>query len=1329
MTPTLRTSSTGLLGSPTGDLVLQICGGEHDGRVLRIAAAKCLIGSATGCTLRLRARGIRPVHCLILRGPAGAIVRCWSADALLNERGFSEQTLAPGDSLQLGPVKLSVMDLGCLPAESLATEEVSEPSIKQEEQSPKPKKPSLRTRNRRRQLFSQLREERKSQQQLQSTVQSQVEQLTSLQQQVERLQSAPVNVTAPFPTDDRLQQQLSKTIEQLRQELEAAGKRRVVEQQSAARQRANWEEQAEQRLNSQLQQLRSELEQSHVAALTKAKEELNTKHQRELDLLRDMGTRAEAVLKAECSALRDERESMTREIATLKLAIENKESSEELVRHSVTMQVEQLSQTFELVRQERDELFQRLQDDQAAFDERSLRLQNQVDEARQAAQTQVREAIASAEQKAAHIEQELLTQRTQTEGVSSSFQQEREGWTQARRTLEAEIAGLNARLRDSEESLHEARESSGKVQADVLADIESARKERDAVREQMLRQQQDWTEFRTRLEAASNEERQLIQDRCDELQRELATQREAHEKVATECQALHSQLEKLTIELEQAEEAKFAAENGVNSRLQQMTISMEQLQHDRGGAESHHDAERAEWEQERNALAQCVTELQQEVTRLSAERAAAEELIRKSTAESQERVVTSEQALLAAQQQLEQLQSNAQQSKTQCEELLEAAAKFQRQEQAWQVEREQLEIVQQSSTERLQQLEAAITDLQQQLSSAHAAVAVTCAPSSFALPSQPEENFGRTINVNNQELAALHEQGMFGAQRPAEGDVSSTINVNNQDLAALHEQLAAAVPGSLLAPREAPQVPDSAEMQARAAHLEEQAQELAEQQSQLEEEQANVARQRIELEQFQASLVEMERALLRRENELQQLPTTPAPTPAAPESYAHSHYEHSYNSSEIERDSNPLSESEAFAAMADQVAALYRDPPEPTDDVRSSRPLLVQEYSDDAAESLIIPASGNDADYLGSVSSELVIPSDVAEEAPSSLLSQQDDVSENPTQPGFLSNLPEKSISDSDFERKLDARMARVMRQEQSSWNTPDPAVDDSDVKAAAAELESPPTQVEAVNSVLDRLREAGLWKGEGTAKADQLPSSNPPVDDGHCRQSQESLFATDAPVSEPEPLPIELEETEEEADLSLLAKSSSADVGLLQTPTTEQAESDDSIESYMSRLMQRLRKSDDVEEQPRKASGNSHPRSQPAAIVPVTPVAPVKPADVTPLTSLSDLAPRSQAPEQGVNLAAMRELANSAARGAIATHKQQSSKQKVTKRTVFSLLALVVAAGFVFCWARTGSYYALAGVGLSMLWAISSSLAVGVQKMRLSRNTNEGDEEKTPGA
>ncbi len=100
------------LRSPGGALCLEIVGTQRQGQRVRLAAAKCTIGSANGCTLRLRAAGVRPVHCLILRGAHGTVARCWSPDTRLNGRAFHDELLTPGDTLSLGPIQLAVVELG-----------------------------------------------------------------------------------------------------------------------------------------------------------------------------------------------------------------------------------------------------------------------------------------------------------------------------------------------------------------------------------------------------------------------------------------------------------------------------------------------------------------------------------------------------------------------------------------------------------------------------------------------------------------------------------------------------------------------------------------------------------------------------------------------------------------------------------------------------------------------------------------------------------------------------------------------------------------------------------------------------------------------------------------------------------------------------------------------------------------------------------------------------------------------------------------------------------------------------------------------------------------
>jgi hypothetical protein len=96
--------------SPAGELALRIRGGDYHGRVVRIRATQCTIGSAPDCTLRLTTPGVRPLHCIVLRGDAGATVRRWSPDTQLNGRAFSDALLVAGDRLEVGPIELEVLD-------------------------------------------------------------------------------------------------------------------------------------------------------------------------------------------------------------------------------------------------------------------------------------------------------------------------------------------------------------------------------------------------------------------------------------------------------------------------------------------------------------------------------------------------------------------------------------------------------------------------------------------------------------------------------------------------------------------------------------------------------------------------------------------------------------------------------------------------------------------------------------------------------------------------------------------------------------------------------------------------------------------------------------------------------------------------------------------------------------------------------------------------------------------------------------------------------------------------------------------------------------------
>jgi hypothetical protein len=96
----------------TGDLVLRVCNLSRNGQIVRLKSAKCTIGSGPHCTLRLRAGGVSPLHCLILRGRTSTIVRRWAADTRLNHQSFTDAPLSCGDRLSVGPIELEVLSVG-----------------------------------------------------------------------------------------------------------------------------------------------------------------------------------------------------------------------------------------------------------------------------------------------------------------------------------------------------------------------------------------------------------------------------------------------------------------------------------------------------------------------------------------------------------------------------------------------------------------------------------------------------------------------------------------------------------------------------------------------------------------------------------------------------------------------------------------------------------------------------------------------------------------------------------------------------------------------------------------------------------------------------------------------------------------------------------------------------------------------------------------------------------------------------------------------------------------------------------------------------------------
>lgn len=100
-----------LLGVRAGEFVLRINAGPQAGRTIRLSSPKCTIGSAPNCTLRLRGKGIEPVHCVVLHGARQTIVRRWASDTFINDHRFEDEALRAGDRLAIGALEFQVVSL------------------------------------------------------------------------------------------------------------------------------------------------------------------------------------------------------------------------------------------------------------------------------------------------------------------------------------------------------------------------------------------------------------------------------------------------------------------------------------------------------------------------------------------------------------------------------------------------------------------------------------------------------------------------------------------------------------------------------------------------------------------------------------------------------------------------------------------------------------------------------------------------------------------------------------------------------------------------------------------------------------------------------------------------------------------------------------------------------------------------------------------------------------------------------------------------------------------------------------------------------------------
>ena len=242
-------------------LALRVIGSEHHGRVLRIQAPKCTIGSAAGCTLRLKAPGVRDVHCLVLRGPGGLVVRSWSHDTCLNGQAVTDAPLRIGDHLAVGSVELEVLDPASL--DHLAAS--SPPGTVDNGRLSRLERKASEAARARDALACRLAERDQFVAQLE-------ERLATTQQLVDQLQAESQAHSAPETAPDAATlaeiESLKQQAEALAQQFEVARHSFATERETWQRERQNWQQQIDDSQN-QIQLLTHGIEQSRAEVIQK----------------------------------------------------------------------------------------------------------------------------------------------------------------------------------------------------------------------------------------------------------------------------------------------------------------------------------------------------------------------------------------------------------------------------------------------------------------------------------------------------------------------------------------------------------------------------------------------------------------------------------------------------------------------------------------------------------------------------------------------------------------------------------------------------------------------------------------------------------------------------------------------------------------------------------------------------------------------------------------------------------------------------------------------------------------------------------------------------
>lgn len=502
-----------------GELALRIHGGDYHGRVVRIRANQCTIGAAPDCTLRLSAPGLRPLHCIILRGEAGATVRRWSPDTQLNGRAFSDALLMPGDRLAIGPIELEVLDdaeltphrrpetAASLPVGELAGEIVSQlrRDLRRTQDTRKRKVERQRLRQSRRRIKSLEAELERLQACVNSiaaidgsSVPQPQSEATPNDLQAERgaWESERQSLLSKLQEKEQLAQGLGSTLEELRSVVNHE-KSRCDE----AKRQAELHQHAETVASTRLREL-----QDRVATLEAASQ--GSQNAGETTEALESAQRQVHELFAECERLREELHQANCSLAAAQCRLTEQEAAltafRELHQHAIA--------ELEL---ERKTLQTQLTDAQTKFDEQSGRVAELECQLSAVAACAHDHRIAELESQLRAQSDELHATRTAKDELENAAAQSGGEWSQRERELTQRIECLERLAGNLENELRSAAADPDKIQL--------AEERRQNLEQQLSTAQQQWSEQRQTLEEQALSAHQQIQD----MENQVASMRDA----------------------------------------------------------------------------------------------------------------------------------------------------------------------------------------------------------------------------------------------------------------------------------------------------------------------------------------------------------------------------------------------------------------------------------------------------------------------------------------------------------------------------------------------------------------------------------------------------------------------------------------------------------------------------------------------------------------------------------------------------------------------------------------------------------------------------------